>query len=215
MADWRVVDTEADFGDIEQRTHVLDVKEIKLKVADVDSGREMICRLVQEDEGDFTISGKENGITAEFKYNIAQVLIDAPGRGLHSSDLRDIPLSKIVQEYLTSKGALASEIDGLRTGIPEVPEHVKSQWPKGDKELVFEWVEKVYLSALAAGKPPTKTVGEQFGVSRSTGVNLVQYARKAGVLQVSSANDPTKRKKETDSGAGKTSGGQDRRDNDK
>ncbi|WIM71983.1 hypothetical protein QP028_11125 [Corynebacterium suedekumii] len=79
--------------------------------------------------------------------------------------------------------------------VPEVPQEVIDGWPHGDTRAVFEWVKIVYEAALAIDLPPTKMVAEKFGMSYARGAYLVRRARETGVLEVSSANDPTKRKR--------------------
>ncbi|MGP5496818.1 hypothetical protein [Corynebacterium flavescens] len=112
--------------------------------------------------------------------------------------LRTLPIAKLCREATPMLYRHFKHGDLFGTGqikaIPEVPLDVIEQWPKGDKHLVFQWVTTVYDAALSVGAPPTRTVGEKFGVNQSKAIHLVRKARDAGVLKSSSVTGPRRKK---------------------
>lgn len=138
------------------------------------------------------------------RYEVEGIVAFEPENSyISSSTLRQLPLSRLANEATTKLREYYGSTFGRGIKpIPTVPEHVINEWPRGNTSLVLEWVRDVYQAALNAGVPPTRTVSEQFGVSRDRAAYMVRRARELGVLQVSSENHPGKRttkhaKKET------------------
>lgn len=209
MAEWVYVKPSEDLGDLErpdrrdagERIFIPETLTAHFR----NGNRYLVVELHQGDAGEhsYTVSLGKDDTLRHYFYNATLVQMQDE-RGLASADLRDVPLRRLVQTALTH--AVVVPAEGAATlprqaptavePVPEVPENVREAWPKGDRSLVYEWVNRVYVAALANGLPPTKTVAEKFMVNAGTGSRLTTYARKDGVLTASSANDPTKRKRD-------------------
>lgn len=143
------------------------------------------------------------------RYEPVELKLTSKGETVHltSTMLREIPLARICSDALPELKAYWGSFFGAGVSldeVPTVPQKVIDNWPNGDTRSVFEWVRTVYEAALKFNMPPTKTVAEKFGMSYARGAYLVRRARETGVLQVSSANDPTKRKRTSNDGKDST-----------
>lgn len=210
MADWELVDNgPLDLGNLNELADGPIVPE-GLRPQFRSGGRQLFIflkRVGVAGRATHTVELRRNGEQFPVHYIVEGVQVGEEEHGLLSADLRDIPLRELVGDYLFRHVFIPDEMQqlppdkrvALMSGtVPDVPVEVRDAWPNGDRDLVYSYVNLIYTAALNAGRPPTKTVGEKFGVSPSTGARLVKYARDAGVLTASSVNDPRKQKKDRD-----------------
>lgn len=204
MAKWELVDDALDLGDLTEHSDDGPLIPRGLQARFDAEDRSLFIWIKQADEDSpaaYTVTLQRDHGPQPFHYIVEGIQLKSEGGGLQSADLRDIPLRELISKYLVSRVVLPHDVQQLPiedraklSGVPDVPREVREAWPNGDRDLIYRWVDLIYNSAIAHGKPPTKTVGEKFKVNPGTGARLVRYARDAGVLTSSSANDPRKRK---------------------
>lgn len=97
-----------------------------------------------------------------------------------SERLRHLPLRFLARTAAEVSGGAATQESLQAIFDAERPE--KRQQGRERPDAHYEEVATVYTNALRAGRPPTKAVGERWGVERAMASRYVAEARKRGLL---------------------------------
>ncbi|MFV8380091.1 hypothetical protein [Corynebacterium hindlerae] len=186
MSDWELVNLSKPKSDFVELMAEFQRPTMRLQLGFIrDEGELSISHLQLESE----TGGINTVMLREIQFGelttTVNVLARTLGKSLKLPDLATVDMSntKSGAEQLVELARELGPVEG-------VPPWVVEEWPRGDLEVVFEWVDRIYSRALLTGEPPTAAVAEAFGKSHATGKRMVAAARKAGVLSVWSHYGP-------------------------
>lgn len=135
-----------------------------------------------------------------------QVIVEQPqgghGPGITLSMLRKVTVDQIIRDALAELARAASgaeeetgipgtfRVQGIEGiwGGPQAPPPGRGRDTSPDR---LADVARIYLAAVAAGRPPVKAVQQELNFSRSTAGRLVGEARKAGLLSPTTQGKPS------------------------
>lgn len=130
------------------------------------------------------VEQKDISVTS-LSLRIGQVV---PGAEITSELLRKVPIGRIANDVL--RVSLAIETGDNRFGpasLFEVPHRVRAKWPASVDEEFYHYLGTAYHLAEFCGMGPTAEIAKKFGVSRATAGRMVDAARQASWIDITSA----------------------------